>query len=78
MCKSNVKHRMMFPVGGKTQNKKKSKETLLSSGQLKILSKLQHLAEVLVILNNGWSCLKVAGISFFGHNENRCRGADTQ
>lgn len=66
---------MIFPVGGKQRGKKKkkeekSKEALLSSGQLQILSKLQHIAEVLVILNNGWSCLKVAGVSFFVHNEN--------
>lgn len=68
---------MMFPVGGKRE-KKKSKATLLGSDQLKILSKLQHIAEVLVILNNGWPYLQVAGVLFFVHNENWCRGAGTQ
>lgn len=59
----------MFPVGGKRE-KKKSKAILLGSDQLKILSKLQHIAEVLVILNNGWPYLQVAGVLFFVHNEN--------
>lgn len=56
---------MMFPV-----DKEKNKKPCLSSGQLKILSKLQHTVEVRVILNNAWSYLKVAGVLFFVHNEN--------
>lgn len=49
---------------------KKKKAPCLSSGQLKILRKLQHIVQVLVILNNACSYLQVAGVSFFEHNGN--------
>lgn len=59
--------------GWKAKGKKKKRRKIKRS-PVKFWSasnlKLQHIAEVLVILNNGWSCLKVAGVSFFVHNEN--------
>lgn len=59
--------------GWKEKKKKRQKERKIKRNPVKFWSApnlKQVRAEVLVILNNGWSCLKVAGASFFVHNEN--------
>lgn len=57
-------------VGQEPSSTHNTKTPSLSIGQLKNLSKLQHIVEVLVILNNVWSYLQVEEVLFFVHSEN--------
>lgn len=57
-------------MGQEPSSTHNTKTPSLSIGQLKNLSKLQHIIEVLVILNNVWSYLQVEEVLFFVHSEN--------